>query len=137
MPEPQAESTFRSSHLQWAERSDPAHARVLALHQAALALRQVHSHFQNPDRSFWSASAHGELLELRWKAADGDWILFVALKSDATGLLAEALTRNGAAAGQWEYVLSSEEPRFGGRTPPTVADMLQRSGPFAVLLRQT
>lgn len=136
MPEPQAESTFRASHLQWAERSDPAHAPVLALHQAALAIRQVHPQFQNPDRSLWSASACGELLELRWKAADGNWVLLVALKAGVPGLLADALGQDGGSAGRWDCVLSSEEPRFGGQTPLTVQGILPLAGPFAVLLRR-
>jgi maltooligosyltrehalose trehalohydrolase len=138
MPEPQAESTFRSSHLRWEERSGPSHAPVLALHQAALALRREHAHFQNPERSVWSASAQGERVELRWKVEGGDWLLLVSLKPSASGLPSEASAKEGGRArpGNWECVLSSEETRFGGSTTLPSDNTLRLAGPFAVLLRQ-
>ena len=40
VPDPQAEQTFRDSVLQWDERRQPAHARMLRLHRHLLALRR-------------------------------------------------------------------------------------------------
>lgn len=65
IPDPQARSTFESSKLKWEERADGAHARVLALHRAMIALRRTDGVLGAPSR--WEdleAKADGQLLEV-------------------------------------------------------------------------
>jgi len=124
MPEPQAESTFQRSHLNWEERSAPEHASVVALHRAALTLRREHPHFQNPARGVWSAEAQGDVVEVRWAVPGGDWLLRVKLKPTVDG----ANAPGPRVPPGYRCVLSSEELRFGGGGADDEFD-----GPFAAV----
>jgi maltooligosyltrehalose trehalohydrolase len=62
IPDPQASTTFERSRLNWAERERGEHARVLALHRAALALRKSDAVLSEPSRAALRAEALGEVL---------------------------------------------------------------------------
>jgi maltooligosyltrehalose trehalohydrolase len=57
IPDPQAESTFASSRLQWDERRHGEHARVLALYRELLALRRTHDALAASDALAGEATA--------------------------------------------------------------------------------
>jgi maltooligosyltrehalose trehalohydrolase len=138
MPEPQAESTFQASRLNWDERALPKHAQILALHREALALRNAHAHFQSPDRSEWSVQSFRDTVALRWKTPAGDWLLLVILRSRAPESVPAAIAavRPGKS---WKGVLSSEDPRFGGAAqegPFGPDGSMLAAGPGAVLYRE-
>ncbi|AQP47210.1 malto-oligosyltrehalose trehalohydrolase [Tessaracoccus aquimaris] len=47
-PDPQAGATFDSAKLDWAERADPGHARMLAWYQKLIGLRRDHEDLRDP-----------------------------------------------------------------------------------------
>lgn len=62
IPDPQDERTFLSSKLDWSERTEPAHARALALHHALLALRRMDPVLAATGRDELRARAEGRVL---------------------------------------------------------------------------
>lgn len=121
MPDPQAESTFRSAKLDWSERDRPEHAGVLALYRECLRLRAAHPIFQSAPRTDWSVEKRSNTaLQLDWREAGGGWRLIVDLASDGSV---------SAPEGAWRLVRSSNEARFGG------APAAERSTPGATLWR--
>ncbi len=71
IPDPQAESTFVRSRLDWSEREQGAHAETLALARAALALRRDDPVLSERSRGRLRAEAAGEsLLVQRWFGQD-------------------------------------------------------------------
>ncbi|HEX2570374.1 MAG TPA: malto-oligosyltrehalose trehalohydrolase [Polyangia bacterium] len=70
IPDPQAEETFLRSRLQWSERSQGEHVRVLALHRQLLALRRKDPVLSRPSRERLEARADGQVLVVRrWNEA--------------------------------------------------------------------
>lgn len=51
IPDPQAEQTFASARVDWAELTSPAHQRFFAFVRDLIALRRSDPHFSNTDRS--------------------------------------------------------------------------------------
>jgi maltooligosyltrehalose trehalohydrolase len=141
MPDPQAEATFHSAKLDWAEREQPPHAGVLALYRECLRIRSAYPIFQSAPRECWRAEAVGKaLLAVRWSEPGGDWLLLVTLaaaRQDAGGDPFAV----PAAGRQWQVVVASNEPRFGGRLEDGEEKERGRGagwveGPGAVLLRE-
>jgi maltooligosyltrehalose trehalohydrolase len=64
IPDPQAESTFLSSKLNWEERGEGAHKRVLATYRSLIALRKSDPVLTASGRAGLSARAEGELLRI-------------------------------------------------------------------------
>lgn len=60
VPDPQAVSTFTESMLDWSERSEPEHARILDWYRTLIALRREHADFTDPDLARVSVRALGE-----------------------------------------------------------------------------
>jgi maltooligosyltrehalose trehalohydrolase len=65
IPDPQAETTFARSKLNWEERERAPHARVLALYRQLLALRRDDPVLSQAGRAELTARARGQLLEVR------------------------------------------------------------------------
>jgi maltooligosyltrehalose trehalohydrolase len=65
IPDPQAETTFVRSKLNWDEREQAPHARVLALYRELLALRRDDPVLSQAGRAELTARARGQLLEVR------------------------------------------------------------------------
>jgi maltooligosyltrehalose trehalohydrolase len=71
IPDPQAESTFLGSKLDFDERERGAHAETLALVRAALALRRDDAVLCEPSRGRLHAEAFGDVLVVRrWFGQD-------------------------------------------------------------------
>jgi maltooligosyltrehalose trehalohydrolase len=121
MPDPQAEATFRSAKLNWAERSSPAHANVLGLYRECLHLRAAHAVFQSAPRSQWSVDKIDGAIALRWIDRRVEWLLIASVEN---GCALQSPDTHG-----WELMLASNEERFGG----TEAKKLM--GPGAALWR--
>jgi maltooligosyltrehalose trehalohydrolase len=67
VPDPQAQGTFQQSKLDWHERDQAEHARVLELYRAALALRRSDRVLQDASRERLRCDSFGEVLVVeRW-----------------------------------------------------------------------
>ena len=77
IPDPQAESTFLRSRLDWTERTATPHARILALYKTLLALRARDLVLSSPSRARMACEARGALLVIRrWLGAEERVLLF-------------------------------------------------------------
>ena len=109
MPDPQAETTFHSAKLNWAEREQPSHAAVLALYRECLRIRAANPIFQSAPRSSWRMERAGDrAVMLTWSEAPVRWALVVSIYA---GVSLQPPGRPG-----WELALSSNEDRFGGQS---------------------
>ncbi|HEY3757955.1 MAG TPA: malto-oligosyltrehalose trehalohydrolase [Opitutaceae bacterium] len=137
MPDPQAESTFRASKLDWDERNDAAAGALLKLHCDALRLRSQHRHFQNPPRDSWSAAAAGGAVLLRWRGSGAEWLLICALQPRAGGPVDHPMAQPPAQS-KWMPVINSDDPAYGGERRVEIASGAPvLTGPAAVLYRQS
>lgn len=143
IPDPQAASTFERSRLAWEELQEPAHARVLALYRALLALRRGQPALAAPDWEGFEAVAvePGGLL-LGRRAADGTRYVAALRMQGAGPLMTERLALNrGAPARPWELLLSTEDPAYCDDPRPIEADLgaaapaLHFARPGAAVLR--
>jgi maltooligosyltrehalose trehalohydrolase len=140
MPDPQAEETFRVCQLDWDERARPPHAEVLALHRTCLRLRASTPVFQNPPRDRWTVEQAGEnAFALRWRAADGDWLLLVGLAPGRSTVAVRGLS-SPSKGRAWRVIFSSNDAAFGGDGPGgparITADHIVFVTPGALLLRE-
>lgn len=107
IPDPQAETTFLHSKLNWAERTKDACRKVVDLYRCCLAWRARHSAFRPISWRSWEITLHADRVGL---------ILF--RESGRQFLLCFALSKAGIVppweGENWELVLSSQETRFGG-----------------------
>ena len=82
-------------------------AKVWALYRECLRLRAANSIFQSAPRSQWHVEKFDSAVAVRWHGADADWLLMVSVSDPAT-------LQPPDVDGRWEFVLSSNEERFGG-----------------------
>ena len=75
VPDPQAESTFVGSRLNWQEREHGEHARTLALYKELLALRRSDPVLRDSRRDTLSAGHAGEVLWVRRSDEHGTRLL--------------------------------------------------------------
>ncbi|MDV6374961.1 malto-oligosyltrehalose trehalohydrolase [Deinococcus arenicola] len=75
VPDPQAESTFRSAKLDWTEKDSGTHTQTLNLYQTLLKLRREDRALQHRSRRFLQAGNVGELLWVRQSNPDGERVL--------------------------------------------------------------
>jgi maltooligosyltrehalose trehalohydrolase len=66
VPDPQAESTFEASRLDWSEPAQPRHARILEFHRELIALRERVPDLASDDRSATS---------VQFDPADRTWLV--------------------------------------------------------------
>ncbi|WP_375386580.1 malto-oligosyltrehalose trehalohydrolase [uncultured Microbacterium sp.] len=87
VPNPQDPQTFERSKLNWAERSDGDHARLLQLYRDLAALRRARPELANPSfaslRAMSGESATGSPGERAFALAHGDISVLVNLTRDA------------------------------------------------------
>lgn len=141
MPDPQAEQTFLDSKLDWAERERAPHEQTLALYRACLRLRASEVIFQSPPRKNWAVQKISSgLLGLRWKCRTGDWLLLLSVAPPAEWPTLDDAFGRPRGDRHWKLVLSSNDPRFGGRADhPTLHGHLRGlvlTSPGAVLLHE-
>jgi maltooligosyltrehalose trehalohydrolase len=114
IPDPQAESTFRRSRLDWSEREAPPHVGVLRLYRTLLALRNNHPALQTRDPASWHVRALSDhALALR-REASGHALLLIA---NLRGTLDTKLTDDmvvPSANGAWHTLLTTNDSAFGG-----------------------
>jgi maltooligosyltrehalose trehalohydrolase len=136
IPDPQAESTFAVSHLDWDERIRSPHREFLALHRRLLALRRAEPSVRvplasgQPETAAWDQGG----VWLR-RTAPGQVLLVVARLVGPGELDLTSLGPIGA--GPWQLVLDTEEAAFApDPTPARIEETRVRfARPGAVLLR--
>jgi maltooligosyltrehalose trehalohydrolase len=113
IPDPQDESTFRSSKLDLSERE--THAGVYRLYQDLLALRRGDPVLHGQDRTRIRATAIGERVVAvhRWRGTDHR-LLLANLGDSAAFDLDEAISSGGRPNGEWRVILSTADRRYGG-----------------------
>jgi maltooligosyltrehalose trehalohydrolase len=118
IPDPQAPSTFARSRLDWDERAQAPHARVLALYEKMLRLRAADPVLAAPSRARLACEAHGALLVARrWLGADERVLLFNA---------GEGAVRAPFAFGACDVMLASREIARTADVPPRCAILVKR-----------
>ncbi len=111
IPDPQAESTFNASKLNWAERGEGLHATTLALYTEALRLRRVEPALRRRGRADWQAVALG-----------GEAVAIVYTEPNAGEMCMVVFSLTGGSTGEmgidegphFRLLFSSNEARFGG-----------------------
>ena len=125
-PDPQAEATFHRSRLDWSERELPEHAGVLALYRELLRLRAAHPALRERARGSFAARPLGDDALLLDRCGGGRCLTVLV---NVRGRLAHAVGRRR------RVLLATEEPRFGGRSAPSVRDgIVHLEGPTVVVL---
>jgi maltooligosyltrehalose trehalohydrolase len=69
MPDPQNETTFYDSKLNWNEIATPRHREILELYKRFLEFRRTR--LPNRDRDHWTALLHGNILEIQYDEPNG------------------------------------------------------------------
>jgi maltooligosyltrehalose trehalohydrolase len=104
IPDPQAESTFLRSKLDWSELAQPGHREMLAWYRALLALRHTHPGFIRPrDDSFRAFAPDENSLRFEYRGQERALIVVALFEGKTTQEV------NGL------LLLSSEAPEFGGK----------------------
>jgi maltooligosyltrehalose trehalohydrolase len=143
IPDPQAESTFRASKLNWAETNHDPHVSMLWLYRALLALRRTEPALRYSEAGSFHAYALSEAtLLLRQDADVGPSLLAVIqMQGGAEVDLAGHPALEGLAATRCQLVLTTEDPPFAAEPQPPrveltlVAPRITFMRPSAVLLR--
>ncbi len=116
IPDPQAVSTFERSKLDWRELAQEEHAATLQLYRELLRLRRTLPALQDRRRNDWEVSEVGNgIVQLLFRGGGADEI---AVLVDLKGGHADPLEGNQ----QWQLLLSTNEPRFGGTGSPLFAE---------------
>lgn len=116
IPDPQADSTFFNSKLQWEELHAPQHAQMLLLYRSLLQLRRTRSEFQNRSRAHWTAVEleHG-IVAIVYGAPERYDLAVLADLSGGHPMPQLSERQFAAGAGRsWQALLSTNEERFGG-----------------------
>lgn len=133
IPDPQAEATFASSRLDWAEPMREPHSGCLRLYQALLRLRRTEPALRSGRRGDFQAVA-----------ADADTVILLRRNGDAPPVAAVIRLRGAGktgriTAGTWRTLLTTEDAAFApDPAPPTVdaaGGAVRFARPGAVLLR--
>ena len=143
IPDPQSPATHADSHLDWSEAREPAHAAVLALYRALLALRLDQPALGGSDLTSGDAEAPDEGSIVIRRAEQGKVFWIVArLRGSGPIDLSSFADARGDEGSEWNLVLSTEEPQFALDPAPPQVD-LQPAGPVvhfsrpgAVILRK-
>jgi maltooligosyltrehalose trehalohydrolase len=120
IPDPAAASTFRDSQLDHAEHD--RHAHVLRLHRDLIAIAREDRVFADADGS----SLHGAILGpaalvLRWLNDGNDRVLVVNLGDDLEVSPQSEPLLALPQGEQWQTVLATEDPMYGGAGAPAPA----------------
>lgn len=143
IPDPQAESTFSTSRLDWEETSRDPHVSMLSLYRALLALRKNETAIRYAQVGSFQAYALTEsTLLLRQDADVGPSLLAVIQIHDAAEIDLEGHPAlEGLVADRCQLVLTTEDPPFApDPQPPTIelggcSPRIVFRRPSAVLIR--
>jgi maltooligosyltrehalose trehalohydrolase len=138
IPDPQADSTFEASRLNWDERARAPHAGNLELYRALLGLRRTEPALQ--------ARSRVEVIELDEDGlalargdVPGQALLLVVWLRGADGVYEQGHRGPIMPGGRWSVVLSTEEPRFqesSGDRPPELAPEIEPDDQLIVRFRR-
>lgn len=127
IPDPQAEGTFMQSKLNWNEVEDGAHAGVLDLY---IDFRQLRVRkLQGLRRGQWRAEPLSEsVFGLRYQLANGQVLLVLAQLVPAVNRLGLDNNRilQPTHGHTWNFVLSTNEPKYGGEQRPGLWDPAEK-----------
>ena len=143
IPDPQAESTFAASRLDWSERDREPHASTLRLYRTLLALRQTEPALRFAQPGSFEAFALTESTLLIRQDADAGPSLLAIIQMDGSARvdLTEHPAMQGLSPGHCQLVLSTEDPPFAPHPAPPSIDLsggsllIEFARPSAVLLR--
>ncbi|HYD48442.1 MAG TPA: malto-oligosyltrehalose trehalohydrolase [Terriglobales bacterium] len=133
IPDPQAESTFAKSQLDWSEREQAEHSAVLELHRCLLSLRRNQLGLRAQQWDSVAVRAAGEATLVLERGNGRDRIICVVQLRGANDVELREL------AG--EVLLSTEEPRFALDAMPILCERqgqttwVRFARPGAILLR--
>jgi maltooligosyltrehalose trehalohydrolase len=117
IPDPQAFATFESSRLRWAERSKPAHARVLALYRRLLQLRRAEPALQASTATSGEAFAlDADTIAVR--RASGRAVYWIIARLRGLGAVNLAPLQEFAAGTAATVVISTEDAAFAEDPQP-------------------
>jgi maltooligosyltrehalose trehalohydrolase len=143
IPDPQAESTFAASRLDWSERDDEPHASTLRLYEALLALRRTEPALRYAFPGSFRAFALTDTTLLVRQDADVGPSLLAIIQMDGPARvdLDGHPALEGLSGPRCQLTLTTEDPPFApDPAPPTVeligpAPVIRFARPSAVLLR--
>jgi maltooligosyltrehalose trehalohydrolase len=115
IPDPQALTTFTKSKLNWTELEQPPHRETLRLYTDFVRFRQAN--LTDRHRGHWQVEQVSRTaIATRYRRKSGGDILIVAqLTPNDSILKLESELLRPADGGAWEFVLSSNEPIYGGK----------------------
>ncbi|MEO6871030.1 MAG: malto-oligosyltrehalose trehalohydrolase [Chthoniobacterales bacterium] len=111
IPDPQAAETFLRSKLRWDELEAAAHAGVFRLYSELLRLRRELPALRDRRRENWDVSKlRGGIVQMNF---GGEILILIDLLGGHENSHEDVR--------EWEPILSSNEPRFGGAEPAALA----------------
>jgi maltooligosyltrehalose trehalohydrolase len=115
IPDPQAVTTFTKSKLNWTEREEPPHRDIVRLYSDFVRFRQAN--LTDRRRSHWQVEqVSPTAIAIRYRRNSGGDILIVAqLAANDSILELDSDFLRPANGRPWEFVLSSNEPIYGGK----------------------
>jgi maltooligosyltrehalose trehalohydrolase len=132
IPDPQADTTFTKSKLNWGELNEPQHAAILAMNRLCFSERRTWLRGPALIRGRWKIVRCDDWIGIRYQFSEGDRMLLFALtQARPLSALPEAFQAPGGHA--WHTVLHSNEATFGGEGPDSVVAE-ELAGPVAVWL---
>jgi maltooligosyltrehalose trehalohydrolase len=145
LPDPGDRAVFESSRLHWEERTDPAHASILALHRDLMKVRRQDPAVvaQGGDGvTVDGAVLSPECFVVRFFAPDpqDDRLLLVNLGPQLTLVPAPEPLLAAPEKGRWQVLFSSDDRAYGGpglTNPESETSGWEISAHAAVLLRPT
>ena len=139
IPDPQDQTTFLASRLDWSESLDEPHVSTLRLYQRLLALRQQEAAIRC--EQFAAYALTESTLLLRQDADDGPSLLAVIQMSRSSEVrLAKQECLAGLNPRLWQILLTTEDPPFAPDSQPPKVDFhagelrISFARPSAVLL---
>src|SRR3984957_17433255 len=115
IPDPQAVTTFTKSKLNWTELEQPAHREVLRLYSDFVRFRQAN--LTDRRRGHWQVEqVSPTAMAIRYRRnSEGDILIVFQLTSNDSILELDSDLLRPANGRKWEFVLSSNEPIYGGK----------------------
>ncbi len=127
IPDPQALATFEASRLRWRERAEPAHAAVLRLYEALLALRRRYRALAASEAVEGEADAlDADTIAVRRRDEDDEFLVVARLRGAGrvdVGAMRLAGREDGPRAADWDVALTTEDALFA---PDSVAITVDR-----------
>jgi len=124
LPDPQAESTFLRSKLQWDEIADPKHSKILLLYKELLQLRATSAPILKRTRDTVRVHTLGNgLIGLGFQDTfHSGLVVLINLDGEHRWEMGDDPFLQLASGWVWRPFLSTNEPRFGGDGLPALAN---------------